>query len=63
VQHVQKRFELSERQACRVLEQPRSSQRYVSVKVGKDAALVQRMVTLSRKYPRYGYRRAWALYS
>jgi transposase InsO family protein len=31
------------------------------VKVGKDAALVQRMVALSRKYPRYGYRRAWAL--
>ena len=41
--------------------QPRSSQRYVSKKVGKDVALVERMVALSRKNPRYGYRRVWAL--
>src|SRR3982751_427443 len=59
--HLQKTFEVSERRACRVLEQPRSSQRYVSTKVGKDAALVERMVALSRKNPRYGYRRVWAL--
>ncbi len=61
MEHVQKRFEISERRACRVLEQPRSSQRYVSAKVGKDAALVERMVTLSRQNPRYGYRRVWAM--
>jgi putative transposase len=59
--HLQKTFEVSERRACRVLEQPRSSQRYVSTKAGKDAALVQRMVALSRENPRYGYRRVWAL--
>ena len=59
--HLQKTFEVSERRACRVLEQPRSSQRYVSTKVGKDAALVQRMVALCRQNPRYGYRRVWAL--
>ena len=41
--------------------QPRSSQRYVSMKVGKDAALVERMVALSIENPRYGYRRVWAL--
>jgi len=43
------------------LEQPRSSQRYVSTKAGKDAALVERMVALCRENPRYGYRRVWAL--
>jgi putative transposase len=59
--HLQKTFEVSERRACRVLEQPRSSQRYVSTKTGKDAALVERMVALSRENPRYGYRRVWAL--
>lgn len=59
--HLQKTFEVSERRACRMLEQPRSSQRYVSTKAGKDAALVERMIALSRENPRYGYRRAWAL--
>jgi transposase InsO family protein len=31
------------------------------MKVGKDAALVKRMVTLSTENPRYGYRRVWAV--
>jgi putative transposase len=44
-----------------VLKQPRSSQRYVSRKAGKDVAVVERMVALSRQNPRYGYRRVWAL--
>ena len=61
MEHLQQRFEVSERRACRVVGQPRSSQRYVSVKVGKDAALVERMVALSTENPRYGYRRVWAL--
>jgi putative transposase len=43
------------------LEQPRSSQRYSGKKAGKDTALLQRMRTLSRENPRYGYRRVWAL--
>jgi putative transposase len=61
VEHLQQRFEVSERRACRVVGQPRSSQRYGSVKVGKDVALVERMVALSTENPRYGYRRVWAL--
>jgi putative transposase len=61
VEHLQRRFEVSERRACRVVGRPRSSQRYASVKVGKDGALVQRMVALSAENPRYGYRRVWAL--
>jgi putative transposase len=61
VEHLQQRFEVSERRACRVAGQPRSSQRYVSMKVGKDAALAERIVALSTENPRYGYRRVWAL--
>ncbi len=61
VEHVRKRFGISERRACRVVGQPRSSQRYVSTKATKDAALAERMVALSRENPRYGYRRMWAL--
>ena len=61
MQHVQKRFEVSERWACRVVDQPRSSQRYVSMKAVEDAALSEMMVALSKENPRYGYRRVWAL--
>jgi putative transposase len=61
VRHLQQSFCVSERRACRVAGQPRSSQRYVSVKVGKDAALVERMVALSEENPRYGYRRVRVL--
>jgi putative transposase len=61
VEHLQHRFEVSERRACQVVGQPRSSQRYVSTKAGKDAALSERMVALSKENPRYGYRRVWAL--
>ena len=61
MKHLQKNFRVSERRACRVVGQHRSSQRYLSTKVGKDAALVKRMVALSTENPRYGYRRVWAL--
>jgi putative transposase len=59
--HLQQRFEVSERRACRMVGQPRSSQRYVSAKAGKDVSLSQRMIALSHENPRYGYRRVWAL--
>jgi putative transposase len=61
VEHLQQRFCVSERRACRVVGQPRSSQRYVSMKAGKDAALVQKMLALSTENSHYGYRRVWAL--
>jgi putative transposase len=44
-----------------VIGQPRSSQRYAGRKTQRDRALLERMVTLSRENPRYGYRRVWAL--
>ena len=61
MEHLQKDFKVSERRACRVVDQPRSSQRYSSTKAELDTALMQRMVALSRENPRYGYRRVWAL--
>lgn len=61
VAHVRRKLEVSERRACRVVGQPRSTQRYVGHKVQRDRPLAQRMVALSRENPRYGYRRVWAL--
>lgn len=61
MKHLQKNFRVSERRACRVVDQPRSSQRYLSTKADKDAALAQMIVALSAQNPRYGYRRVWAL--
>ena len=61
MEHLQKGFCVSERRACRVVEQPRSSQRHVPTNACRDTALVQRIVTLSRENPRYGYRRVCAL--
>src|SRR5919112_5030036 len=59
--HVQKTFELSERRACQAIGQPRSTQRYSGKRAGIDEALAFRMSELSRKNPRYGYRRGWGL--
>ena len=58
---MRRKLEVSERRACRVVGQPRSTQRYVGHKGQKDRPLAQRMVGLSRENPRYGYRRVWAL--
>lgn len=59
--HLQKSFEVSERRACRIVDQPRSSQRHISEKSTKDTALSERIVSISRENPRCGYRRVWAL--
>lgn len=59
--HVQRQLGVAERRACRVLGQPRSSQRFTGCKPEKDRAVSERLVTLSRCHPRYGYRRIWAL--
>ena len=57
VEHVQKNRDVSERRACEVLNQPRSTQRYEAKTDSEaDRRLVKRMHELVRKYPRYGYR-------
>ncbi len=62
MEHLQKGFKVSERRACRVVDQPRSSRRYISTKAEIDTALMQRMVALSIESPRYGYLRVWTLF-
>ncbi len=55
--HVQEAFPtLSERRACRVLGQPRTTQRRVWVIPDDEAPLVRRMIELAQQYGRYGYR-------
>jgi putative transposase len=61
VDYLQKEFKISERRACQVVGQPRSTQRYLSCKADRDRSLLNRMITLSWQNPRYGYRRVWAL--
>lgn len=52
---------MSERRACQVLGQPRSTQRRQPQVPGDEARLVRRMVELATQYGRYGYRRVTAL--
>jgi len=54
VEHVQKVVRVSERRACRVLDQPRSTQRYESTKPEGDAALAAAMDELRKRYKRSG---------
>ena len=62
VRFLQERFGVSERRACRVLGQRRSTQRQLPRKAPQEEGrLVARMLELVRKHPRFGYRRIWAL--
>jgi putative transposase len=48
-------------QACRVLGQPRSTQRFTSNRKEADEVLREAIVNLAAQYGRYGYRRITAL--
>ena len=52
---------MSERRACKVLGQPRSTQRRVRHVPSDEPRLVRRIVQLASEYGRYGYRRITAL--
>ena len=52
---------MSERRACRVLGQHRSTQRHKPKSRTDEAQLVADMIALARQYDRYGYRRIAAL--
>jgi transposase InsO family protein len=57
VDHVRRVLSVSERRACRVLDQPRATQRYDGITPEDEPLLVQRIVALASAYGRYGYRR------
>jgi putative transposase len=52
---------ISERRACKVLGQPRATQRRVRCTSSEEEALSRRIVELASRYGRYGYRRITAL--
>jgi len=54
---LQQRFGVSERRACRVLGQHRSTQRHQRCPSESEAALRARIRALAVAFPRYGYRR------
>jgi putative transposase len=55
------RLGVSERWACRVTGQHRSTERYEPMRAEDDAALRARLRAISKDRPRWGYRRAHAL--
>jgi putative transposase len=57
---LQDRLCVSERRACRITGQHRSTQRHRPLGRDRDDALRARLRELSREHPRWGYRRAWA---
>jgi transposase InsO family protein len=61
VRYLVRRFPVSERRACRLLAQHRSTQRYRPLHPEEELRLVKRMNELAARHPRYGYRRVWAL--
>ena len=61
IDHVRSQRNVSERRACRVLGQHRSTQRHVPQGRADEDRLVTDMMELTRQYGRYGYRRIAAL--
>jgi hypothetical protein len=61
VDHVRRVLGISERRACRVLGQPRATQRYDAITPNDEPLLVHRIVDLASAYGRYGYRRVTGL--
>ena len=61
MEHVSAKLNVSERQACKVLEQHRSTQRKVPQTVDDEAALTAAIIDWARQHGRYGYRRITAL--
>lgn len=61
VEQVRKVFEVSERRACRVIRQARSTQRYALQSKNDEEELRKEIVMLASKFGRYGYRRVTGL--
>jgi transposase InsO family protein len=61
VKHAVAELGVSERFACRVLGQPRATQRKAPKTADDEAALTEDIIALARQFGRYGYRRIAAL--
>ena len=58
---AQDQYHLSERTACRIVGQPRGTQRYVPTLKPDEDELTRSIIYLASQYGRYGYRRVAAL--
>ena len=56
VEELQRSHSVSERRACQVVGQPRSSQRYTPQVPDDEPRLIADMLQVVREFPRYGYR-------
>jgi len=61
VVQVRAKYRLSERQACRIVGQPRGTQRYSVIARADEDALTLAVTQFAAQYGRYGYRRITAL--
>ncbi|MBM3413299.1 MAG: IS3 family transposase [Bacteroidetes bacterium] len=61
VEAIQRKYRVSERHACRIVSQPRGTQRYIPTVRADEDVLTRAVVTLASEYGRYGYRRITAL--
>lgn len=60
VAHLERKLQVSQRRACKVISQPRSTQRYACTRPAKDAVLVEQLRQYAVEHPRRGYRMAAA---
>lgn len=58
---IREKYGLSERRACRIVGQPRGTQRYIPTVRADEDALTRAIITLGSEYGRYGYRRITTL--
>ena len=61
MENARRKYGVSERQACRILQQWRGTQRYVPLLRNAEEALTGEIIALASAYGRYGYRRITAL--
>jgi putative transposase len=61
VEHLQQVFGVSQRWACQLVGQHRSTQRHQPAEPDRDRALREQLRRFSRAHPRWGYRRAHAV--
>ena len=54
---IQTQYDISERRACRLIGISQNSKRYIPADNGEDKMIIERLVALSARWKRYGYRR------
>jgi len=59
VSHTREKVKVSERRACKTLEQPRSTQRYKPTRQNDEALLIREIHEIVRAHPRYGTPRVY----